>query len=39
MINIKVSGEELDVILSALEMFMDEEESEQSIFVSNLFNK
>lgn len=38
-LNINVNVKELDVILSALDMFKDEEESEQSIFVGELFDK
>lgn len=38
-LNINVNMKELDVILSALDMFKDEEESEQSIFVGELFDK
>lgn len=38
-LNINVNMKELDVILSALDMFKDEEESEQSIFVGALFDK
>lgn len=37
-LNIEVTMEELDVILSALDMFQDEE-SEQSKFVGKLFDK
>lgn len=38
-LNIEVTMEELDVILSALDMFQDEEESSQSKFVGELFDK
>lgn len=38
-LNIKVTREELDVILTALDCFKDEEESGQSQFVGSLFDK
>lgn len=38
-LNIEISEEELGVILSALAMFQDEEESEQKDFVGKLINK
>lgn len=38
-LNLEVTMQELDVILSSLQMFIDEEESEQRHFVGNLIDK